>query len=85
MSAFHMLQAELRAQENRLLVAKCVTSGALTPEKANLVNAEIDARAAADMALAKAIRPGPSLQEIVRHGYFSDLPRAPFQRAAGLS
>jgi hypothetical protein len=46
MAAFEVLQAELRAQENRVLLAKCVTSGALTPEQAKLVGAEIDAIAA---------------------------------------
>jgi hypothetical protein len=85
MAAFHMLQAELKAQELRQRLAKCLESGALTQHQAKQVETEINTRAATEMLFAKATRPGPTIQEIVRHGYFSDLPRAPFQRAAGLS
>jgi hypothetical protein len=82
MAQFEMLQAALKAQDVRQLLAKCETSGALTREQAAKVKARIDAGEAADMELAKSIRPGPTLQEIVRRGYFSELPRAPNQVAA---
>jgi hypothetical protein len=80
MSYFHVLQAQLAAQDRRQILAKCVASGALTPEQGAKVEAEIADHAANEQELAKAIRPGPSLQEIVRHGYFSELPKARFQR-----
>lgn len=82
MAYFHVLQAELRDQDRRELLAKCLASGALTQEKAKLVSAEIDAIAAGERALAKAIAPGPPLTEIVKHGWWGALPNAPFQRAA---
>jgi hypothetical protein len=79
MSAFHALMAELKAVRCLDLVQKCLQSGALTPAQATKVQAEIKSHAAEDLVIAKAIPPGPPLTEIVKHGYFSELPRAPFQ------
>jgi hypothetical protein len=84
MSAFHVLKAELKKQGCLDLVQKCLNSGALTQHQAKQVEAQIARHAADEIAIAKAIHPGPSLQEIIKHGYFSDLPKAPFQRGAHL-
>ncbi len=43
MSQFEVLQAALKAQDVRQLLAKCETSGALTREQAAKVKARIDA------------------------------------------
>ncbi len=51
MSQFEVLQAALKAQDVRQLLAKCETSGALTREQAAKVKARIDAGEAADMEL----------------------------------
>jgi hypothetical protein len=80
-SYFHILQARLKEQECRQLLAKCLDSGALTQQRASQVETRINARAAEEMVLAKAIPsvPPPPLAEIVAKGWFSELPRAPFQ------
>jgi hypothetical protein len=79
MSAYHVLQAQLAAQDRRQLLTKCIAIGALSQEQGAKVKARIDAREADDVDLAKSLRPGPSLTEIVKQGYFSELPQAPFQ------
>jgi hypothetical protein len=80
MSAFHALMAELKAVRCLDLVQKCLQSGALTPAQATKVQAEIKSHAAEDLVIAKAIRPGPPIDQIIKHGWFHALPQAPFQR-----
>jgi hypothetical protein len=75
MSAFHALLAELKAQRCLDLVQKCLGSGALTLEQAKKVAAEINSHAVEDIVISKAIPPGPPLTEIVKRGYFSELPK----------
>jgi hypothetical protein len=79
MSAFHALMAELKAVRCHDLVQKCVGNGALTPQQAKRLVAEINRESANEIGLSKAIPPGPPIAEIIKHGYFSELPRAPFQ------
>ena len=87
-SELEEMQRQHRARAHQAIM-NCIAEGALTMEQAARIEAEIhaieNAEAAAPL-LAKAIgfhaRRRPSAQEIIKNGWFFELPRAPHQRAA---
>jgi hypothetical protein len=80
MAQFEMLQVALKAQDCRQLLPKCLARGALSPAQAAKAEVELNAPAADELVIAKAIPPGPPLTEIVKRGWFGSLQPTTFQR-----
>jgi hypothetical protein len=80
MAQFEMLQVALKAQNCRQLLPKCLARGALSPAQAANAEVELNARAADELVIAKAISPGPALTEIVKRRWFGAFQPTTFQR-----